>query len=272
MQMPEMNAAAQELQVLLMDAMKSPTPWSLDTLGTERIYRRFFETQEHRLRLSFGSVCDRRLWYCEHEPAKGVAADGGARIKFAFGDLVEALVLSSLAGHMEKIKSHWQFDPEWTQPSLFLPIHDEAGTPLKGITGSPDGLLTYKGAPYALIDSKGTTVWSWKKWDQYRVPDPMFGYRHQAANYTFAEDVPDIMGFIWLVSILDNNNIKDYGVGWMTKRELQPYADDAHNRFARAITLTSPPPPCVADRNEPPCRAKTTIYCPFHEHCVKDAR
>lgn len=263
---PAMTEAAAQVRDLLRDAMLMPRRWGAEGLGTARIEERFFEIQPARLRLSHGALCDRRHWYERHEPETSLPADGSTRIKFAFGDTLEALMLSSFGGHLEQLNGPWRLDPEWAQRALARTVCGEE------VRGHPDGLLTWDGMPYAIIDSKNTAIWSWKRWEDGRRPDATWGYRHQAANYIAASGDPRIRGFLWLTGVLDNNNIKEYGVGWMTAEELAPYAADAERTYSIAITSTVPPLPVVPGRDAVPCRSKQSVYCRHYDHCIKDPR
>lgn len=265
-EMPEMRVAAAEIERLLRESMIEPRPWGAGGLGTERIQTRFFSSQGEGLRLSHGSICDRRLWYARHEPVAAVTADGATKMKFAFGDTFESLMLSALGGHLEHSKGPWRLDPVWAQKELAVVVEGEE------ILGHPDGMLTFNGAPYAIVDAKSTTIWSWKKWEELRKPDPVWGYRRQAGDYVYASGVPNLAGFMWLVGIMDNNNINDYRVGWMTKGELLADATAARDSFTTAIVNLTPPRPVCLGRDGVPCRGKTTVYCRFYDHCIKDRR
>lgn len=126
------------------------------------------EDQRHErgtLRLSsLGTPCKRKLWYQVNAPGEGEAIPPYALLKFNYGDIIEALVLSlaKAAGH--KV--------EGEQDELF--VH--------GIRGHRDAVIDG-----VTVDVKSTSTYGYKKFESggLRDDDP-FGYISQLSSYVYA--------------------------------------------------------------------------------------
>jgi hypothetical protein len=267
--------AAAEIKSLMAEALLVPRPWSampLDSMMADA-GRAFFETQKKGLRLSYGADCDRQRWYEDHEPEKASLIDGQTRLKFSFGYCFERLLLSSLGGYLEMIQGPWMLDAEWAQKEITL---DVGG---RKIPGHPDGLLLYQGKPAFIMDPKMTTASMWKGWEEGRMPDAMWGYRHQAANYLRAAEAiirARLKGMLWLVGVVaayKPTQLESVEVGWMTEEELRPWGARADAGY-RAGMGSRIPLPVNQMRDATPCCGKggKPSYCGFHDHCRKDQR
>ena len=219
---------------------------------------RLMEKKEHKLRLSYGSRCARRLWYTHHKP-EAASAVGPERVTFSMGDLWEVIAFWAVYGGLKHMNSKLQLDPESNQREVDL----------LGIKGHIDGLLTYEGEPTFLLDFKQTSKWVHRKWIQGRVPDPIWGYPMQAANYIEAmrSEGCDLKGFIWAAHLKD---VGGYETGWATTEELAPYLKESATNLARAL-MDTPPARAGAHPHGTPCRGKARIYCPFYETCSNDS-
>jgi len=223
------------------------------------IWHRFMSTQEPRLRLSFGALCARQRWF-ENNMPDAAEPVGKERLMFSMGDLFETLSLPLLKAEIESLpNTNWRLD---------LNDGDHKTVYLRGYAGHTDAQLYWRDNPYAIIDTKYTSKWVHKNWEDGRKPDPKWGYRHQAANYigAYREEGENFKGFIWLCGLREFN---DFGNGWMTAEELKPYEEEALAMFKQAES-SKMPAPCAGFPNATPCAGKTKTYCKFYKACAQE--
>ncbi|RTL05384.1 hypothetical protein EKK58_08280 [Candidatus Dependentiae bacterium] len=129
--------------------------------------RRFTKEEEERkptLRMSnIGTPCKRKLWYYLNTELRTTDLPAGTLLKFAYGDLIEGLLLSlaKAAGHTV----------EGEQDEIVV----------DGIVGHRDAVIDG-----VTIDVKSASTPSFKKFEknELRVDDP-FGYIQQLTGYVY---------------------------------------------------------------------------------------
>ena len=142
------------------------------TTASEAMDRRFSlpEEREATLRMSnIGTPCKRKLWYYLNTESKESSLSPSTLLKFAYGDLIENLMLSlaKAAGHTV----------EGEQDEIVV----------DGIVGHRDAVIDG-----VTIDVKSASSASFKKFEknELRVDDP-FGYIQQLTGYVYgAKDDP----------------------------------------------------------------------------------
>jgi len=140
--------------------------------SSEAMDRRFSTPEERKstLRMSnIGTPCKRKLWYYLNTESKEAALPASTLLKFAYGDLIENLLLSlaKAAGHTV----------EGEQDEIVV----------DGIVGHRDAVIDG-----VTIDVKSASSPSFKKFEknELRVDDP-FGYIQQLTGYVYgAKDDP----------------------------------------------------------------------------------
>jgi hypothetical protein len=221
---------------------------------------KFLTNTRPHLRLSHGADCSLQKWFSHMDPDEARGKDFGSRITFAMGDLWEALFLHILK---EELADHpWI---EWVEGS------EQMEVVVNGIRGHIDGLIKARGT-YILLDPKCSTSFAMKHYEQGRVPDRKWGYRHQAGNYLTGlrgMDPPiEAVGMIWPVWARDKGYMH---LGFASYDEVVDYCALAIEDYDRALMGMDPPEPCNPCRTKSPCRASKNgkIYCDFYEHCCR---
>ena len=217
-------------------------------------WSRLSKRDEPRLRLSFGSRCARRMWYSEHRPEAAEPPNPEAFVGFSMGDWWELIAYNAIRTRLVLNNS-----------DIALCLRGSE-VQMDGIKGHIDGVVVNNERPLAVVDFKQTGKWIYRKWFEGRIPDEVWGYRHQAANYIEAlrQEGQEVEGFIWVVHLKDVNGFE---VGWATTEELAPYLDESRDFFRKAKADT-PPPRCEGFPGNAPCRGKTRTYCPFYTTCL----
>lgn len=149
---------------------KAVTDYFLDLMKDFAEQRREQQEEDDRhergtLRLSsLGTPCKRKLWYQVNTPTEREALQPHTLLKFNYGDIIEALVLSlaKAAGH--KV--------EGEQDTLYV----------NGIKGHRDAVIDG-----ITVDVKSTSTYGYKKFESggLRDDDP-FGYISQLSSYVYA--------------------------------------------------------------------------------------
>ena len=142
--------------------------------SSEAMDRRFSTPEERKstLRMSnIGTPCKRKLWYYLNTESKETTLPASTLLKFAYGDLIENLLLSlaKAAGHTV----------EGEQDEIVV----------DGIVGHRDAVIDG-----VTIDVKSASSPSFKKFEknELRVDDP-FGYIQQLTGYVYgAKDDPKV--------------------------------------------------------------------------------
>jgi len=257
---------AQELKDALTEGVRDgnfPAPNQEDLAEA---WSRLGDRDGQRLRLSFGSRCARRLWYSAHRPEAAEPPNPEAFVGFSMGDWWELIAYNAIRTRLVLNNSDLELRDRGMEVIM------------DGIKGHIDGLV-YQKEPTknypnhkevrCVVDFKQTSKWVFRKWFEGRIPDELWGYRHQAANYLEAirqqtGDAAD--GFVWVVHLKDVNGFE---VGWATTEELAPYLDESRDFFHKAKADT-PPPRCEGFPGTAPCRGQSRKYCPFYNTCSND--
>lgn len=122
--------------------------------------------RQGRLRMSnLGSKCLRKLWYSVNVPEAAEKLPASARLKFLYGDVIEALViwLAKLAGHEVK--------------------GEQDTLEINGIVGHRDGVIDG-----VTCDVKSASTFSYAKFEKgLRPAEDSFGYLDQIGAYSHCE-------------------------------------------------------------------------------------
>ena len=195
-----------------------------------------------------GKPCPRQLWYSYYRPELAAPLTGQTYLKFAYGHILEALVLQLAqdAGyHVERQQERFThvFDSGWT------------------LTGSIDAVIEG-----VLVDVKSVTAMSVKKFDKGLVDDP-FGYKAQLNSYSNMGDFDD-SGFLTIEKEL--GKLAFYPMG--RRRDL--FVTD-FERAVDAVSSNAPPPGLEAvpqsDTSPNMALCTTCSYCDYKKECWKDA-
>lgn len=264
MSSPDLEAVADEVTRLIVTAQlqNGQTRSSSEDLpDLEDIARKFWATEQPRLRLSYGSDCDLQKWLIHNRSSLFEPPDTMTRLMFAFGNLTEALLKQVL---IDELSCHP--DLEWVEGS-----DQKEVTAHGGILGHIDGLIRMRETgEHVLLDFKSSTSFAMKWWDEGRFPDSKWGYRHQAGNYLLGlhEEGIDCIGMIWPTYARDKSFMK---TGYATLEEVGHYAGKAKDAFDAALMAMEPPQPCNPCRSKSPCRASKNgkVYCSMLTVCLE---
>lgn len=219
-----------------------------DTIS-ESITKVLSEDPQPSLRMSnIGTKCDRKLWYTINIPDKAEPLPPEVRFKFAFGHILEELVLflAKEAGH----------EVDGTQDTLEI----------AGVKGHRDAIVDG-----VVVDVKSASTYSFKKFDEHLTADnDAFGYIDQLGAYLYAsQDDPKVVhkdraAFIAVDKTLGHlcvdvqpNTYKDYTKLVEDKKQL--------------VSLKVPPPRAFTD--EPDGKSGNRklgtecSYCNFKKEC-----
>jgi len=222
---------------------------ALGTAITQSVEKVLSEDPVPSLRMSkIGSKCDRKLWYTVNEPNKAEPLPPEVRFKFAFGHILEELVLflAKEAGH----------SVEGTQDTLTI----------AGVKGHRDAVVDG-----VLVDVKSASSYSFKKFEDGLTSDKdSFGYLDQLGAYLYAsQDDPvvvhkDRAAFIAV----------DKTLGHITV-DVQPNTYKNYDKVVAekkaVITQKEPPPRAFSD--EPDGKSGNRklgtecSYCAFKNNC-----
>lgn len=170
--MPELKNLVKDIQGVLTNPPEI-TQEQADELGktVSRVIReKMSHQQDAKLRMSnLGSKCLRQLWYKVNAPETAEPLPASARLKFMYGDVIEALViwLAKLAGH--KV--------EGEQDTLEI----------NGVIGHRDAKIDG-----ITVDVKSASTLSFKKFEEGLKPhEDAFGYLDQLGAYVYADKDPE---------------------------------------------------------------------------------
>ena len=217
------------------------------------------EEQEERvptLRLSqMGTPCKRKLWYSMNQPGTASSLPPSTLLKFKYGDIIEALVLSlaKAAGH----KVEGEQDPLYVE----------------GIKGHRDAVIDG-----ITVDVKSASSYAFKKFESggLRDDDP-FGYISQLSSYVLAgrddevESHPSLGAFL----VIDKQN----GTLCLDMYDFGPEIDGKVEEF-KAIKemVKQPEPPEREFTDEPDGKSgnrKLCVqcsYCDYKSSCWPELR
>lgn len=198
------------------------------------------------LRMSQIGKPDRQLWYELKSNAEPRPIDGQTKLKFMFGDILEALLilLIEVSGHK---------------------VTDEQGeVEINGVKGHKDcridGVLT---------DIKSASPYAFKKFKEGTLhSDDPFGYIAQISGY--AEASGDDKAAFFAV---------DKSSGELALMDIESVhmisAAGRINKVKQVLTKDTPPERCYADEPEGKSGNRKLaigcVFCSFREECWKDA-
>ena len=195
-----------------------------------------------------GKTCPRQLWYGYYRPELAAPLSGQTLLKFAYGHILEALVLQLTRDAGYKVER---------QQERFTKTFDNGWT----LTGSIDAVIEG-----VLTDVKSVTAMSVKKFEKGLVEDP-FGYKSQLNSYANMGNFSD-MGFLTIE--------KEMGklVYWPMGRRRDLFVTD-FERAVDAVSSNTPPQGLMAEpqsETSPNLKLCTTCsYCDYKKECWKDA-
>lgn len=216
---------------------------SLSDIVSERLAR---PNHEPRLRLSnLGTRCRRKLWYEINRPGLGDPLSPATRLKFLFGDIIEALVL-----FLAKVSGH-----EVTDEQKEVSLHGVVGH----IDAKVDGIV---------VDVKSASSYSFKKFeDGLTAEEDAFGYLTQLAAYSQAEG-QESGAFLVLDKTLGHFTVDEHSFKPISKE----FVDGTKEMLAKS----EPPPRSFQDEPEGASgnRRLGTVcsYCRFKSHCWPEIR
>jgi hypothetical protein len=211
--------------------------------------RRLQERQANNtLRMSnIGTPCERKLWYRVNSPDKGEPLRGSERLKFLYGDFIEALVLflARLTGHSV--------------------AEAQTEVEVNGVKGHPDGIIDGR-----LVDVKSASHFGFKKFATHGLMgDDPFGYIDQIGSYHYAlKDHP---------ALEDKENVsflaidKQSGAMCLDTYPVQTKDYGARVDELRSVLVQPSPPPRafgpVEDYRGTKKLGINCSYCEFKETC-----
>lgn len=173
--MKKIETIVDDIYDVLSDREHKYNPENTKALGeaiAETVVSKLGADQTPRLRFSnIGEKCNRRLWYQINQPEKAEALPPWTRMKFLFGDILEALVLflSKEAGH--------NVTGEQTKMEL------------EGLSGSRDAVVDG-----VTVDVKSASTYSLNKFKDHLKPtEDAFGYLDQVGAYTEAGQADEVV-------------------------------------------------------------------------------
>lgn len=175
--MKTIDTLVADIQEVLLKGSQLPQgglPEKYGTLFANFLKTRYWPSEEKRkgaLRMSNLGKPDRQLWYEVNMPEVAEPMPPGAFMKFAFGDVIELLLLflAEAAGH--KV--------EGTQ--------DEQE--INGVKGHRDAVIDG-----VVVDAKSASSYAFKKFAEGRLEqDDPFGYVDQIQSYLFAGQTDPIV-------------------------------------------------------------------------------
>jgi hypothetical protein len=217
----------------------------------EQLKRRLIanKDEEHRgLRLSSIGQCERKIWY-QYKGYGGEKIGPATRIKFIFGDLLEALVicLSKMAGHEVR--------------------GEQDEVTVNGVLGHRDCVIDGH-----VVDIKSASKYGFQKFASGTVAeDDSFGYIDQLSAYVHGSDDVDKSSAYNLAIA------KELGRLALFKLESKDMKDsEARVQYLKEVVTKDIPPnrPYELEPHNKKGNLKLGVscsYCPFKAECYKDA-
>lgn len=200
----------------------------------------------------YGGPCFRKLWYVRYQPEASEVMEPSARMKFLFGDVIEALVLGLVkqAGHIVAFEG----------ARVSLPISEEWR-----LVGHVDAVING-----VLVDIKSMSSASFAKYTGTNFDEAdSWGYRWQLGAYAAALGTRHA----YLLCV-------DKQLGHIAAVPV-PLPDEAHLRqrlmsLAAALSRPAPPERQISDvpfgKSGNRALSVTCSYCPFKRTCWPDVR
>ena len=223
------------------------------------------------LRASAVGRCARQVGYrLSAHPEDGRIIDAKTRTNFALGDMTEIFAATALADALATgLAAEWTLEEtrgQQLEVSLSVP---HQGQRLE-ILGHPDGVLTHKGNPRAVLEIKSCTTPAFERWSQLApIGDawtPSDGYWWQLQTYIHALELE--AGYVLAVC-------KDNGAhtGWWQEKDgAFPEMLAAH--LARAASDDPPRQLPDGETLQPDAEGQlpwNCVYCPFWRSCWPEA-
>jgi hypothetical protein len=210
--------------------------------------RRSIEEKRDRranLRLSLVGQPDRKIWY-EINQAPQETLSSSTRIKFLFGDILEALLvlLTRTSGH------------EVTDEQKEVEVN--------GVVGHIDGKIDG-----TLVDFKSASPFGFRKFKYgHLASDDPFGYIAQISSYAKAEDAKEA-GFL----AIDKSNGE---IAYLPIHDLEMInAEERIEKVRGVVGHSTPPDRCYSDIPDGKSGNRRLdigcVYCSFKRTCWSDA-
>lgn len=247
------ETVVQDIEAMLKTGAKAPVPMNMDFM--ESVATKIAKPNQARkmqpkvIRSSqIGHPCSRKVWYEHHKPETAEALPAAARIKFAYGDILEGLLM-----HLARLSGHEVTDE---QKEIEIPL-DKGWKIVGHMDGKIDGVV---------VDCKSASTFSFKKFEGglTKLADG-FGYLGQLSTYVHAEGgdrgaflaVDKQLGHLCLDVHFMGNTIQADTDGW--------------NRLASDLSNSKTPPP-RAFESVKATRGRSKLgmqcgYCPFKAEC-----
>jgi len=203
------------------------------------------EKREPTLRLSqMGTPCRRKLWYSLNTPDRASSLPPSTLLKFKYGDIIEALVLSLAKASGHKV--------EGEQDTLFV----------EGIKGHRDAVIDG-----ITVDVKSASSYAFKKFESggLRDDDP-FGYISQLSSYVLAghddevESHPSLGAFL----VIDKQNgticLDMYDLGHEINKKVEEFREIKE-------MVQQPEPPERTFSDEPDGKSGNRKLCVQCSYC-----
>lgn len=251
----QIETVVDDIYEVLSDREHKYSPENTKALGeaiAATVVEKLGADQAPRLRFSnIGETCDRKLWYQKNKPEKAEPLPPWARMKFLFGDVIEAIVLflAKEAGHSV------------TGEQTTMELH--------GITGKRDGVIDG-----VTSDVKSASTYSLNKFKDHLTPaEDAFGYLDQVGAYTEAgKDDPLVtdkerFGFLAVDKTLGHIVLDLHS----TRKDANEYFAKRIQHKAEVIGGPSEPPRGFSDEDDGKSGNRKLgtkcSYCEFRKHC-----
>lgn len=245
-------------QVLLNGAQapKEGLPEKYGTLFANFLRSRFWPNVEQKkgtLRMSNLGKPDRQLWYSVNHPELEEPMPAEAFMKFAFGDIIELLLLFLAEASGHKV--------EGTQ--------DEQD--IDGVKGHRDAVIDG-----TVVDAKSASSYAFKKFAEGRLADDdPFGYIDQLQSYLFCGQKDEIVTNKDEAAFL----VADKQLGHITldRHKRRPIPYDKIVSYKRAMLASEAPPercydPVPDGKSGNMALGVNCSYCPFKRACWPNLR
>jgi len=198
-----------------------------------------------------GDTCPRRMWFKYHKPNIGESLRSETKIKFIYGDMLEALVLQLARDSGHSVER---------EQEVVEHVDNNTGWRVRGrIDAVIDGHV---------VDVKSVTKQSERKFHDGLTEDP-FGYYGQLNGYANVLKSKD-MGFLTIQKELGHINYFPFGSDEDVFEHTVARAIRSVDRDAPVEDLLAPVPQSATSKNKKLCT--TCSYCPFKRECFPSLR
>jgi hypothetical protein len=198
-----------------------------------------------------GDTCPRRMWFKYHKPNIGEALRSETKIKFIYGDMLEALVLQLARDSGHSVER---------EQEVVEYVDDATGWRVRGrIDAVIDGHV---------VDVKSVTKQSERKFHDGLVDDP-FGYYGQLNGYANVLKSKE-MGFLTIQKELGHINYFPFGSDDKVFNHTVNRAIKSVDRDTPIDDVLSPVAQSATSKNKKLCT--TCSYCPFKRECFPALR